>query len=408
MSKTPLPLRRRVTLALTALGFVLSALFAAATIAVTEDYEYVLATEILRGQADDYGLRLSNGLPAQLPKTHRLSGYTRVDVPPHYTDFPLGVREDPANDSVHVGVFDTSAGRLYFTIDLNDIEALEVHLGWVLAGVVVTSTLLAGILGWYFAGTALMPLRRLAQAVDALPVVPRVSTLRAQVSRDELGQLAGAIDDYQQRLVDADAHEQAFFADASHELRTPIAVVQGAAEVMLDDVDAERDPRRLERLRRLDRGVREMTDLVEMLLTVARRRPLQFEAVDADAFLREVVDSLQSDATPHAADIAFDASGALRMPRREALLLLRHAIGKLGWPSSGQALSLRFDGGRLDIATRAHDGTSASSMRSDVGGMGALAQRLVERLGWRCEQASPGHIVLLVPASTMDETWTSG
>ena len=65
---TPLPLRRRVALALTALGFLLSALFAAATIAVTEDYEHVLASEILRGQAEDYGLRLSNGLPAQLPK----------------------------------------------------------------------------------------------------------------------------------------------------------------------------------------------------------------------------------------------------------------------------------------------------------------------------------------------------
>ena len=49
MNATPLPLRRRVALALTALGFLLSTLFAAATIAVTEDYEYVIANEILRG-----------------------------------------------------------------------------------------------------------------------------------------------------------------------------------------------------------------------------------------------------------------------------------------------------------------------------------------------------------------------
>ncbi len=33
----------------------------------------------------------------------------------------------------------------------------------------------------------------------------------------------------------------------------------------------------------------------------------------------------------------------------EALLLLRHAIGKLGWPSSGRALSLRLDGDRLEM-----------------------------------------------------------
>ena len=136
---TPLPLRRRVALALTALGFLLSALFAATTIAVTEDYEHVLASEILRGQAEDYGLRLSNGLPAQLPKTHRLSGYARADVPPHYARLAPGVHEDATADGMHIGVFDTSAGRLYFTIDLSDIEALEfdqqlvegVNEGWI-------------------------------------------------------------------------------------------------------------------------------------------------------------------------------------------------------------------------------------------------------------------------------------
>ena len=36
-----------------------------------------------------------------------------------------------------MGVFDTSAGRLYFSIDLGDIEALERLLGWALAAVVV-------------------------------------------------------------------------------------------------------------------------------------------------------------------------------------------------------------------------------------------------------------------------------
>ena len=397
---TPLPLRRRVALALTALGFLLSALFAAATIAVTEDYEHVLASEILRGQAEDYGLRLSNGLPAQLPKTHRLSGYARADVPPHYARLAPGVHEDATADGMHIGVFDTSAGRLWFVVDLSDIEALEVHLNWVLAGMVVFGTLLAGIIGWHFAGTALKPLGRFARAVDALPVEPRVTDLRAQASYDELGRLAGAIDDYQRRLVEAEAHEQAFFADASHELRTPIAVVQGATEVMLDAADTERDPRRIERLRRLERGVREMTDLVEMLLAVARRRALQFETVDAAGFLRDALEPLQTDATPVAADIV--ASGALRMPRREALLLLRHAVGKLGWPASGDALSLRLDDSRLDIAVHARNDMPSTAQRSDTGGLGALAQRLAERIGWRCEQASPGRIVFALPADASD------
>ena len=169
---------------------------------------------------------------------------------------------------------------------------------------------------------------------------------------------------------------------------------------MLDAADTERDPRRIERLRRLERGVREMTDLVEMLLAVARRRALQFETVDAAGFLREALEPLQTDATPVAADIV--ASGALRMPRREALLLLRHAVGKLGWPASGDALSLRLDDSRLDIAVHARNDMPSTAQRSDTGGLGALAQRLAERIGWRCEQASPGRIVFALPADASD------
>ena len=395
----PLPLRRRVTLALTVLGFLLSALFAAATYWMVEDYEYVLATEILHGQAEDYGLRLSNGLPAQLPKTHRLSGYVQADVPAHYARFPPGVHEDADNDSVHVGVFDTSAGRLYFTIDLSDIEALEVHLSWVLAGVVIVGTLLAGLLGWHFAGTALKPLRRLAGAVDALPVEPLASDLRALASNDELGRLAGAIDDYQRRLVDADAREQAFFADASHELRTPISIVQGATEVMLDDVDPGTDPRRIERLHRLERGVREMTDLVEMLLVVARRRALDVAHVDAAALLREAIAPLRTQAGTAAVEIV--AAGRLHVPQREALLLLRHAVDRLGWPASGEALSLRLEGNLLQIATHGHEDAPVSSRRSDSGGPGALAQRLAHRLDWRIAEATPRRLRMELPASAI-------
>jgi hypothetical protein len=78
-------LRRRVTLACAALGFVMSLLFAIAVVAITEDYEHVLASEILRGQAEDYSLRIANGLPVELPRTQRLSGYL-AKPPPRYAN----------------------------------------------------------------------------------------------------------------------------------------------------------------------------------------------------------------------------------------------------------------------------------------------------------------------------------
>ena len=388
-------LRRRVTLASLALGFVLSLLFAGAVNVVVEDYEYILASELLHGQADDYSLRIANHLPARLPQTHRLSGFRAGDAP-RYAGFPPGVHEDPRNEDMHVGVFDTSAGRLVFVMDLSDIEQLERHLNLLLAAVVVLGTAIAGWLGWMFAGAALAPVARLAGAVEALPTRPAPTSLEANVSHDELGRLARAIDAYQQRLVEADAHEQAFFADASHELRTPLAVVQGVAEVLLDDPDADRA--QAARLQRLERGVQELGDLLETMLNLARRTPLQAETVDAAAFLWEAAGSLATADRPCA--IAIDAQGTLHLPRREAQLLLRGLMRRMVVPGTQGSLTLHQRDQRIDIRVDSDDpGASVTAQRSDTGRAAALVDRLAQRMGWRIE-GDAGGVTLHLPHGT--------
>jgi signal transduction histidine kinase len=353
----------------------------------------VLAAEILRGQAEDYSLRLANGLPAQLPLTHRLSGYRGRDLPVRYAGYPLGVTEDEGSDGIHVGVFDTSAGRLAFVIDLRDIEQLERHLNLFLALTALAGTLLAGWLGWMLAGAALAPLGRLAGEVEALPATPTQTRLRDHVSHDELGRLAGAIDDYQARLLDADRHEQAFLADASHELRTPVAVVQGAAEVLLDD--AGDDPARTARLQRLERGVQELADLLETLLGIARRKPLRLEPVDAAALLGEAAASVVAGRSGLVVDV--DASGMLLVPRREALLLLRAGLRWLCGGADG-TLSLRLRGNALDLAFSGVGRADADApVRSDTGQLSTLTRRLAQRLGWDIASSGHGRIGFRLP-----------
>ena len=379
----PLPLRRRFTLLATLLGLLLSALAACSVALVAEDYEYIIATEVLRGQAEDYGLRLSNGLQAELPRTQRLSGY-RIDdprMPPAYARFPPGVREDPANEDIHVGVFDTSAGRLVFTIDLGDIETLERHLHLMVAGTILLGTLLAGWLGWWLSGIAIRPLRDFAAAVEGLPVQPQPTRLAQAGLRDELGQLAAAIDGYQARLVEADAREQAFLADASHELRTPLAVVRGVADVMLDDPPSA--PAAQARLQRLDRGVREMTHLLEAMLATARRRPLHAEPVDAGDLLREAVEIALAGKPGIAADMA--VAGMLQVPRREALLLLAGLARMLAQPYLAGRLQVRGDATGLELHVLADATASAPATdpgRADTTTGSALLDRLALRLGW--------------------------
>lgn len=398
MSSPPLSLRRRVTVVSLLLGLLLSVLFAAAVNVVAEGYEHILAAEILKGQAEDYSLRIANGLPAQLPATHRLSGYRSVEVPVQYAAAALGISEAEPDDGVHVGVFDTGAGRLTFVIDLRDIEVLERYLDLFLLVTAVMGTALAGWLGWVLGGAALAPIRRLAGAVDALPVEPAPSTLQATTSRDELGRLAAAIDAYQLRLLEADRHEQAFLADASHELRTPIAVVQGATEVLLDD--AGDDPARTLRLQRLDRGVHELADLLETLLGIARRTPLHLQSVDAITLLRQAADPVVAGRTGLRVDV--EAEGTLVVPPREATLLLRAALRWLGGGSGGRIsmrlhgreLELDMDGGDMDAGGADADGIA----RSDTGKLPTLMRRLAGRMGWELTSAEPFRVGFRLPA----------
>ena len=392
---SPMSLRRRFALLATLLGFLLSALSASAIAFVAEDYEYVIATEIMHGQAEDYGLRLANGLPAELPRTQRLSGY-RIDaqeLPRAYTTYAPGVREDPAHEDIHVGVFDTAAGRLVFTIDLGDIEALEKHLHVFVAAMIVLGTLLAGWMGWLFSGLALTPLRRLAEGVDALPVQPQPSTLAAGTSNDELGRLAGAIDAYQARLLAADAREQAFFADASHELRTPLTVVQGVTDVLLDDPPG--NPAQAARLQRLERGVRDMRHLLDAMLSAARRTPLQAEAIPAGELLSEA-SAIALAGKPGIAS-SIDASGDLHAPRREALLLVAGLARRLAQPHSVGELRLQLHEDRIDLRFIAANDTLASPAthaRADTASGSALLDRLAARLGWRVAFDSPASIAI--------------
>src|SRR4029079_16651157 len=87
--------------------------------------------------------------------------------------------------------------------------------------------------------------------------------------RDELGQLARAFNGLLARLLQTLETQRAFMADASHELRTPVSVIQSAAAVTLArDVRDEREYR--EPLTHVAAESRRLGRLVDDMLVLAR------------------------------------------------------------------------------------------------------------------------------------------
>jgi two-component system, OmpR family, sensor histidine kinase QseC len=151
--------------------------------------------------------------------------------------------------------------------ELGDVRGELVHK-------IVRGTLIPDLIGiplmlllvWAAIGSGLRPLEKMAGLIrqrDPHSLQP----LMLQGLPSELEPMQAALNRLLEQLHDLVAREQRFIADAAHELRTPLAVLQVHADNALDSTDpAQRD----EALAHLRDGVRRATRLVSQLLTLAR------------------------------------------------------------------------------------------------------------------------------------------
>ena len=174
---------------------------------------------------------------------------------------------------------------------------------------------------------------RAVQRVDAvIATATRMTTenlrerLPVSPAGDELDALAVALNGLFERLQDGVALQRQFAADASHELRSPLAVLSSTLEV------ARRRPRENDAWERLtDRALAEvqhMTRLVEALLQLTRAGTVpRSEAVEVTDLLHAVVDRCAASATQATVQVVMAATAdvSLRIDRE----LVEVALGNV-------------------------------------------------------------------------------
>ena len=124
--------------------------------------------------------------------------------------------------------------------------------------------------GWLVIRAALQPVDVLTREAASIASFETDRALPAVPGDDEIARLAATLDSMLHRLRVAFDRERAFVDDASHELRTPIAVLRGEIELALLASD---DPAERERSLRSALGEAErLSRLAEDLLLLARER----------------------------------------------------------------------------------------------------------------------------------------
>src|SRR5439155_3105974 len=165
-------------------------------------------------------LKRSTNAPAELAIPETVGGDTRTHMRTRET-FREAFHFTEMGDCV-------LAGRSI----VSDLDAMR-RFGWGLvgAGSAVLALGLAG--GWWLATGALRPVREIGATASRISAGNLSERISVADTDNELGHLAGVLNSTFARLEAAFAQRKQFTADASHELRTPIAVLISEAQTVL-------------------------------------------------------------------------------------------------------------------------------------------------------------------------------
>ncbi|GCE46894.1 heavy metal sensor kinase [Thermosporothrix hazakensis] len=160
---------------------------------------------------------------------------------------------------------------------------------------------MSGIVSYWLAGRAFRPIRRLTRTARAIGARDLDQRVPLSPARDEVRELTIIFNQMIGRLERAFAQQRRFVADASHELRTPVAVIRNMTEVALTQAKSKEDYIcALEAINdESDRLGRLVSDLLALARVDEERMPLDSEPVRLDFLAADVVDSMASFAAEH-------------------------------------------------------------------------------------------------------------
>ncbi len=146
--------------------------------------------------------------------------------------------------------------------------------------------LISAILGYSYSSFGLTPIRKFVDRLKAIGARDLEQRLVLPQPNDEIRDLSESVNSLLERLEKAFKSQETFVSDASHQLKTPLAILKAELELLGKEVKGDEGTQRVESLRE---EVDDLISLVGNLLLLARVDAGEDQLVLTEVDLDEVV-----------------------------------------------------------------------------------------------------------------------
>jgi heavy metal sensor kinase len=223
--------------------------------------------------------------------------------------------------------------------------------------------LLASLLGYWLSYKSLAPVNRIIQTADQIGVENLSKRLEVPKAQDELRRLTLTLNAMLSRIEKSFQKITQFTADASHDLRTPVAVIRTSAELALRKERSAAEYR--DALSKVLATSVETSELLENLLSLARADAgalgLELHPLDLGEHVRKIKEQAQILSAEKDLDFRLDTPVAPVWVKADAI-----ALNRLLMILVDNAIKYTPNGGRCEIAL-CKDKSSAQITVTDSG-----------------------------------------
>ncbi|MFH1420058.1 MAG: ATP-binding protein [Planctomycetota bacterium] len=162
----------------------------------------------------------------------------------------------------------TTPFYLQVAVNLRRVNETIRELRRLLITLIPGGLLVAAVASWTLVGRSLAPIRQMADVAARLGAHDLTLRVDAPGASDEVGDMVATVNHMLDRLSTAFESQGRFIANVSHELKTPLSVLLGGAQVLMQKERSSEEYARF--VASIQDEVRSLSQTVDSLLTLAR------------------------------------------------------------------------------------------------------------------------------------------